>query len=256
MNKEQRVRLGRFHRVQQFADRYQSQFPEGSPAAVAVGKLARAVEAIKGEASARVARTRAGREQKPSARAALVHRLDAIARTARVIGRGNPGFAEPFALPRPKRDDVIVATAAAFIRDAQPLAARFTENGLPAAFLEDLRRSQAAFEQALALKADGRVASASAQAAIREAETLGNAAIEALDVIVRYQFAADAAMQAGWTNARRLDRVPHDPTDEAAPETTPTTPPATVTPVTPKQTDSEGVARKEGGTTTAVKPAA
>lgn len=238
MRKTQRVRLEMFGRVQQFGTAYQAQFPEGSPAADAFARLSGVVAAITQDAAARVARTRAGRDQQPSARDALVKRLDAVVRTARVIDRTSPGFAEPFVLPRPKRDDVIRSTTEAFLKEAEPLAARFIARGLPADFIAGLRTALAAYEQATAAKRQGRLERASAVVGIRTAVQQGIEAVDELDVIVRYQLGSNAELQAAWRNARRLDRqaTPSSsstPSTPSAPSTspsgTPTSKPAVAT---------------------------
>lgn len=218
MDKKVRSCLEMFERGDQFAAEYTARFAEGSVGAQAFTKLRIAAGAIKNAASARVTHVRAGRDQKPPARQALLRQLDEIAFTARLIGESTPGFAEPFVLPRPKRDDVIVATAKAFLRDAEPVAARFTQRGLPASFLDDLQTALATFEQALAVKSHAAVARGAAQAAIRRAVADGRAAVKEIDLIIRYRFADDEAMQEAWKRARRVHRIPQEP---EAPATAP-----------------------------------
>ena len=43
--------------------------------------------------------------------------------------------------------------------------------------------------------------------AVRTALAEAREALEELDALIHYQFAGNAAMQAGWASARRLDRV-------------------------------------------------
>lgn len=207
MNRVQRGQVEMFDRVGEFRERYRNRVADGSPAAAAFDRLDAVVTRLRDADAAALARRRAGRDLKPSVRINLQRQLEAIARTARVIGRRVPGFAEPFALPRSRRDGVLQSAAVAFLRDVPPLAARFTERGLPATFVEDLQAAYAAFEQALATLAAARVMRASGRAAVREAIRLGREAVEEVDVIVRYQFGDDAEMQAAWTSARRLDRL-------------------------------------------------
>lgn len=221
MNRKQRVRVQVFRRVQQFGEAYKSRVPATSPLGQALGKLSTTLDAFNQDAAARQSRQREGRTKLPAAREALVFQLDAIARTATVIAQTTRGFDERFVLPRPKRQEVVLAAAQGFLAEAEPHAAAFIANGLPETFIGDLRTALAEFEAASNVREAGKLARASASAGLRSAEAAGVAAIKAIDVIVRYQFAHDAEMQSAWTRAKRQDGLPLPKTDAAAPTSSP-----------------------------------
>lgn len=204
MTKDQLVQLDKLVRVQQFGETYNAQFPDASPGRQAFGAVETAIATLNREAATRVSRASEGATRKPVARAALVARLDAIARTARLIAQTTPGFDEPFKLPRPVNYGVVLSAAHAFLRDVEPLAAQFIARGLSVDFVTDLRTALGGLERAHADREAGRVARSSAQTGIRLAIKSGATAVSAIDLIVRYQFAADAEMQAAWRRARRV----------------------------------------------------
>ena len=204
MNKELRVRFERQERVLRLWERYKGLI-DGTPVAAAFRKLQAVMATAHQLVADRVLHARAGRDQKPSAGEALVVRLDAIVRTARLIGRSIPGFAESFKLPRPKRDDVIRATAEAFLTQVEPHVDLFVARGMPADFLAGLRTAFADYEQAVAARRNGRLAAAAANAGLREAMGQASEVVEEIDVLIRNQFADHAELLAVWANARRID---------------------------------------------------
>ena len=181
--------------------------------------LRAAVAALNQDAATRVSRQQQGVERKPVARDALARKLDAIARTARMIAKTIPGFDEPFQLPRPVKYEgfdepfqlprpvkyaVVLTAGHAFLRDAEPLAAQFIAHGMAADFVDDLRKALTAFEEAHAEREAGVVARSSAREGVRNAVKAANAAVNTIDLIVRYQHTADSEMQSAWQRARLL----------------------------------------------------
>ena len=226
MNRRESTKWLTFRRILQFGEFYKSRILEGSPLRRAFTKLATAVGAFNEDAAAERTRARDGRKTLQVSRGALVFRLDAIARTAEVIAHTVPGFDARFRLPRPKRDPVILATGHGFLREAEPFTAQFVEHGLPETFLGDLRTALTEYEAAVNVRETGKVARAAVQARLRKAQDAGREAVDAIDVIVRYQFADDAEMQNAWQRARRQDGLPL-PKEDPAPSTDPS---STVTP--------------------------
>ena len=205
MNRELRVRFERQGRVLQLWERYKALFADGSPVAAAFQKLQTVMATAHQRVADQVRHGRAGRDQIPPAGEAVVVRLDAIVRTARLIGRTVQGFAEPYRLPRPKRRDVIRTTAEAFLTQAEPHVALFVARGLPADFLDGLRTALADYEQAIDAQRDGRLAAAAANAGLREAMATSSEVVAEIDVLIRNQFADNTELLAAWANARRLD---------------------------------------------------
>ena len=204
MTTDQLVRFNMFVRVLQFLEAFASLCPEGSTARQALEGLRAAVAALNQDAATRVSRQQQGVERKPVARDALARKLDAIARTARMIAKTIPGFDEPFQLPRPVKYAVVLTAGHAFLRDAEPLAAQFIAHGMAADFVDDLRKALTAFEEAHAEREAGVVARSSAREGVRNAVKAANAAVNTIDLIVRYQHTADSEMQSAWQRARLL----------------------------------------------------
>ncbi len=223
MTNQQNAYFEAFRRMKQFGDTYESQFPENSPARRAFGTLATILTASTQDAAASITNAREGAVQKRTARRALVFRLDAIARTARVIGETVSGFEERFVSPRPSTDRVVLATAHGFVKEAAPVAAQLIANGLPDDFLTGLTDALAAYERATAAHNAGKLARASASAGVAAAIRVGMKAVRAIDVVIRYQFADNAEMQAAWRRAKRLSGLPQPKNPVAAPTPNPVT---------------------------------
>lgn len=215
MERRQNVRFEMYRRLEQFFDTYRSRFPEASAASKLFAALSILVDALNEDAAARVSTQRAGRDQKIAAREALLTQLDAIARMAKVIARTTPGFAERFVLPRPKTNPVALATAHAFVKDAEPVAAQFIAHGLPADFIATLKAALETFERASEVRDAGKIARASARAGVRAKVAEGQLIVQQLDVIIRYHFAADRALLGAWERARQLDGLPQPPAAKA-----------------------------------------
>lgn len=251
MEKRVNVRFEMFRRVLQFGVAYTSRFLEASPAARAFAALSTIVDALNDDAGTSLANLREGRDQKTAAREALILRLDAIARMAQVIAQTSPGFDERFVLPRPKNHQRVLATAHAFVDHVAPVAAQFVAHGLPEDFVATLTAALENYERASAARDAGRLARASATAGARKALAEGRRLVRQLDVIVRYQFAGDDAMQGAWARARHLDGLPLRPSTTGTRPTAPTTP-VTTTPTGPPSTVHEVVQTE---TSTASPPA-
>lgn len=204
VNKEDLARLDMFVRVNEFGDNYATDLPAGSAGQQSLDAIRRAVTTMTQDSATRVSLRLAGTNRRPALRDELATQLDAIARTAQLIATTTEGFAEPFQVPRPVRYGVVLSAAHAFLRDAAPVTAPFIANGLPATFLDTLRTTLTAFEQARRDHEAARVELSSARAGMRRAIADGMQAVKALDLIVRYQFAGNAEMQAAWRRARLI----------------------------------------------------
>src|SRR6185369_2455384 len=98
----------------------------------------------------------------------------------------------------------LLGAARAFVSDAEPLQAEFTQHELPAEFFAKLDADIAAFERALAVQTRGREARIAATAAIDSMVANGVRAVRQLDTIVRNKFAADPATLSAWTSVSRI----------------------------------------------------
>lgn len=211
MNQKLSVKWQTFVRVKEFGDRYKTLFAETSPIGQAFARLGRALGVFMREAGDQHVLAREGRETQRQARAALIFRLKALTRTARVIADtvpASPGFDEPFTMPSVKRNSALLAAGKGLLTAAEPRAAQFIANGLPEGFVADLQKAVTDFEEAIGKREAGKVARASTERRLRVATAQGNAAIKAIDVIVQFQFADDEEMQSAWQRAKRQDGLP------------------------------------------------
>ena len=224
MEKKLAAYLDMWRKLKTFGLDYMSRFAKGSPAATTFAKLSTLVDALNQDAAAHISNLREGRDQQVAARDGLVLCLDAIARMAQVIDRTIPGFAERFVIARPKNTPRVLATAYAFLKDAEPVAAQFIAHGLPDTFLADLKAALDTFERAIESRHTGKMARAAANAATRQTRQQMRTLVGQLDVIIRYQFADDQAMQGAWTRARQLDGLPQPTAAKGVLPSTPAAP--------------------------------
>ena len=146
MNKNQRLRYEMFLRVRDFGHVHRDRFPESSTAGKA---FAAAVAGLEAHAMAGLLTAEEGRTARDAARDALVDRLTAIARTARVIARALPGADAVFRMPAERSDTSLLTTARAFISEGQAVKNRFVPLGTPDDFLTGLQKVVDTYDQAI-----------------------------------------------------------------------------------------------------------
>ena len=205
MTQEQTVRYEMLRRVRNYGEAHREQFPVASAGGKALAVVAAAVDELGQYAATKMSTAREGRRTKKTARQALASRLDAVARTARVIAHTSPGFDDAFLVPRPRKDQVLLTAGRVFIHDAEPVAAQFIGHGLPETFIAVLKECLEQFERSLGICEAGARQQASARAGITAALTAGVAAVRALDVIVVNQCGADGKALAAWARERHVN---------------------------------------------------
>jgi hypothetical protein len=164
----------------------------------------------------------AGTTTRAAARGALREDIEAIVRTARVIGETKPGFDERFRMPRGDNDQAMLDLArgiAAIVADAA-VKAEFISHALPADFVEDLNTDIAAMQAAISDQSEGRADVKSAGVSIDETDAQGMKTARAMDVVVKNFFRNNAAVLAEWETARHVERAPRrkKPTPEEPPK--------------------------------------
>lgn len=140
-----------------------------------------------------------------AAREALRESMQAMSRTARVMGLDTPGLETKFRLPRSGSDPALLQTARAFAADAVPLRDKFLRHAMPASFIEDFKEDIADLERAVGQQNTGRGAHVSATASVESAAERGMNAVRRLDAVVRNMFRDDAATLAAWESARHVE---------------------------------------------------
>ena len=207
MNDREARRHDMFGRVQTFGNANAADFAAGSKAAGHFASLAQIVRDLDVEK----ARQDGG---SATAKEVLVDslRLDlqGIARTARAIDAGEPGFADRFRSPAGVNQKALLTAADAFARElADPaVAAKFVAYELPADFVADLADDIAAIRSADAdMQSDDQTGVASTAAVgrlIRE----GMAEVMQLDAIMNNKYARNPDRMRAWDSASHIDRAP------------------------------------------------
>jgi hypothetical protein len=239
-------------RVRKFGETHREHFPKGSVGGKALAAVAEAVDELSRHAVSQMSGAEEGSMSKWRVRAALVERLDAVGRAARVIAEEVAGFDDPFRLPRVRLTDQKLITAGRkFVQDAEANKARFIAHGMPSTFVAELTDLVDQFEQAVRERQAGKGQRAAAQAGITTAIEAGMAAARKLDLIVENRLRGDAVTQAQWDRDRRVDhrrRVRRDavvpPAERAAAVVAPVAPvPATPAAPAPAATVPPGATR-------------
>ena len=207
MNDREARRHDMFGRVQTFGKANAADFAAGSKAAGHFARLAQIVADLDIEKA---------RQNGGSATAKEVLfdslRLDlqSIARTARAIDAGEPGFADRFRNPPTPTQQALLTAADAFARElADPaIVAKFVAYELPADFVADLADDIAAIRSADAdMQSDDQTGVASTAAVgrlIRE----GMAEVMQLDAIMNNKYARNPDRMRAWDSASHVDRAP------------------------------------------------
>lgn len=176
---------------------------------------------------------RQGTATRGEARDVLRESLEAIRRTARVMGQDVPGLEDKFRLPPLDNDQLLLTVARAFLADATPLAAQFIAHELPATFLQDLADAIAALEAAMGQQASGVGNAVAARVAIEETVDQGMNTKRKLDAIMKNKYANNLAVLAEWASASHIERAPrHKPETQTSGGGTPSTTGGGSTPTT------------------------
>ena len=122
--------------------------------------------------------------------------------------RETPQFAALRMPPYRMRGMAIVAAAHAMADAATPNTAIFNEAGLPADFIEKLRRAADAVSASYDTRRDGQTARMGATRGLKEAERRGRQALRILDTLVVPVLGRDDALIAAWRAARRIQAKP------------------------------------------------
>jgi hypothetical protein len=152
----------------------------------------------------------AGTASREAAREALREDIEAIVRTARVIGETQAGFDDKFRMPRGDNDQAMLDLArgiAALVVDAA-VKAEFIRHAMPADFVEDLNDDIAALQEAISDQSEGRADVKSAGVSIDETDARGIKMARAMDVVVKNFYRNNAAVLAEWETARHVERAP------------------------------------------------
>jgi len=167
-----------------------------------------------------------GTTTRAAAREALREDIEAIVRTARVIGEEQPGFDDKFRMPRGANDAALVdlALGIAAVAADPAVKAEFISHALPSDFLEDLNADIAALQEAITDQSGSVADRKSAGVSIDETLARGMMIARKMDVVVKNFYRNNAAVLSEWETARHVERAPRRKTAKVETPPTPTTP--------------------------------
>ena len=218
MNTLERRQYDMLVRVRDFADGYGDLFPASSVAREKFAAVAAAVKELDAQELTHMAASVSARaHRKTLEREALVARLQAMSRTARVLSKEEPGLDKQFQVPNQATDHTLLTTGRKFARDAEPFSSEFVAQGMPATFVADLDARVDSFERALRDRGLGRESRRAARASTKAALMSGLAAVRSLDAIVANHLRDDAVTRTVWARDRRIAYPGRTPRTDAMP---------------------------------------
>jgi len=229
MNDSQNRKLETFRRMFDFGQAHASDFAPNSLAMQLFTVLGDVITKLGEHGSKHVSSRGAARQgtaTRDEARDVLRELMEAISRIARVMSAEVPGLDDKFRMPPAGNDQLLLASARAFLADVTPMAAQFIAYELPADFPQRLADAIAALETAMSEQSSGVGNSVAARAAIEETVELGMDTKRKLDVIMKNKYANNAAVLAEWTSASHIERAPkhkEEPSSTPTPDSRSTT---------------------------------
>jgi hypothetical protein len=208
MTNRERRRYEMLVRVRDFGDSHQDLFPKSTAAGKLFVEIGDAVDEVGQHAVSKMSAHGAaleGGEVRLDAREALRERLDAIARTTRLMADDHPDLANTFRLPDTHTDQALLTAARLVARDAEAHQAAFVAHALPETFLADFKAALEEFEQGLHDRDAGRDQYLAARASIEATLASGWAAVRKLDVLVANRLHDAPVTMAVWERDRRVE---------------------------------------------------
>ena len=204
MTREQRFKYKMFVRVRDYGAAHTELFPESSTGGRTFARVTAAVAAIDEHLKNGVVATAEARKVKAATRAAVFDYMKTVALAARRVTRPEPG-ASPFRMPRRRSLKAEIATARAFIEEAEKRQDLFVGFGLPPSFLSDFRALVGDLQQAVDVRLNSKTGRRQARAGIRTTLAQGLEAIRDLDAIVAIATRQDPVAFAAWQSARHIE---------------------------------------------------
>ncbi len=212
-------------RVDVFMTASAEDFPDGSKAAIAHTRLKEELAALDTLDVARRAgvgkrqQGTAGRQEK---RKKLREVVNAVSATAETIALDRADFKGMFSLKElDDSDDTLIATARAFADRAAAFVGLFVEYNLKQTFVQDLRSDADSLDSFRTLQTEGVGERSGSNTSADEAVRRLTEQVERLDTFVRNKYHDDPAKIAAWERARRLEKTPQRPKDDAPSTPTP-----------------------------------
>jgi hypothetical protein len=196
-------------RVRAFFEKHSELFPPTSlsgkafdTVVAAIPELSRYMRSHAGV----VALVREGVTSKAEARQELRDRLEAVTRTARSIGRKEPGVAYLFRMPREVGNHALIGAARSFLENADAMKDVFVAHEMSPDFVEELEAAIQHLEAAISDHADKKGIRSMATDAFEETMEKAMDAVYQLAGMVPNKLQKDSPALQEWELARRLAR--------------------------------------------------
>ena len=138
-----------------------------------------------------------------SAMVAMNRRIADLAKSVAEEGV-DPGMAEKFRLPRNRTHLNVASTALGFANEAEPIEALFTERGMEATFVDDLRGLVTAFETASGVRVGGLAVQTTGTAGLALLTVDALKHVRLLRPLISEKLKNQPALQAAWKMAARV----------------------------------------------------
>lgn len=200
----------RAHRTASFIDSQPEDFPEDSKAASLCSQLKQEqtklaeLDVIR---SSSMSKRRQGTAARQTAHKLLLSLVKRVISTADVVALDRADIQGMFGRPQKNSNgQTLIADAHAIADKAATVVGLFTDNGLPATFVNDMRSHAGSLENAMQIQTEAVGETIRANSEIAAVIRRMNGLIERLDVIVRNKYRNDPAKLAAWESARRLEQ--------------------------------------------------
>ena len=208
----------RFQRVTTYIDSQPEVFPEDSKAAIRNASLKQGLARM-AELDEKRSDSMSSYKQATAARQKAHRRLtDLVGRTintAEAFADEHPDTKGMFVRPQVNSSDqTLIADARSIAGKAATLVGLFTENEMPATFINDMRSLADDLDRSMQLQTTSANDRKGANAEMKEVIRRLSEVIERLDAIIRNKFADDPAKIVAWEMARRLEQPPHSKHDD------------------------------------------
>lgn len=200
----------RGQRIASFVDSQPEDFPEESKGASLcssvkqeLSKLAE-LDVVR---SSSMSKRKQGTFARRNAHRLLLGLVRRVVSTAETIALDHPDVEGMFVRPQKNAGDkTLISDARSLTDKAATLVGLFTEDGLPATFIADMRSHADSLERSIQIQTEGAGESVRANIEIAAVIRRLNGLIERLDVIVRNKYRDNPAKLAAWESARRLEQ--------------------------------------------------
>jgi len=149
-----------------------------------------------------------GTDLRSSAREALRESMERIARTARALNEGHPGFNAQFRMPVGNNDEDLIGAALGMANAASPadVKARFLSHAMPADFIADLEGDIAEFQTKITKQFGSVGDRKSSRVLINQKVEYGMSIKRQMDSVVRNHYHDRPEVLAEWETASHVER--------------------------------------------------